>query len=55
MQYIFFLVATDLFSSHEMSIMEYYVYIYDGYDSCSTANTHGTKDFPGLINVIIIE
>ena len=26
-QYIFFLVAADLFSSQEMSITEYYVYI----------------------------
>ena len=29
--------------------------MYDRYDYCFRANSHGAKNFPGLINVIIIE
>ena len=31
------------------------IYIYDRYDSCLRANSHGAKNFPGIISVIIIE
>ena len=29
-------------------------FLYDRYDPCSRADTHGAKVFPGLINVNII-
>ena len=31
------------------------IHMYDRYDYCFRANSHGAKNFPGLINVIIIE